>query len=71
MPEIRLKPETVALLKRRALKRRTGLGCFLCSRILESLGPERMLRPWPPRAESADFPVEAQGKHVKLEVACG
>lgn len=69
MPEIKLKAETVALLRRRAIKK--GVGCFVCTRILEALGDERELRAWPPGGDQVELPVDGQKAHVQLEIATG
>lgn len=72
-PGIVLSPETIELLNRRVGTLREdpddGIGCFCCKRILESLGPDRSLRPWPPgaSAEAVEYPVEGQRRHVLLE----
>ena len=66
-----LTEETVAMLRKRTVRTVKGekVGCFLCRRILEALGPDRQLREWPvgDRDEQLRFPVESQEAHVRLE----
>jgi len=68
-----LSEETLALLRKRTVRTVKGekVGCFLCRRILEALGPDRQLREWPvnDRDEQLHFAVEAQEAHVRLEKA--
>lgn len=66
-----LSPETITLLKARRTRVVKGekVGCFLCRRILEALGPKNELRKWPQDGtdEQVPFLVPSQAAHIKLE----
>ncbi|MGH8897628.1 MAG: hypothetical protein ACRDZ4_11535 [Egibacteraceae bacterium] len=66
-----LSAETLALVRKSkgTCHRLDGIGCFLCKWILEALGPDHALRPWPPGAEGSAivFSVDGQRRHILLE----
>lgn len=60
---VKLRDETLAVVKAKAAD-----GCFLCRRLLESIGPDNVLRDWPQDGETkAEFTVDAQKYHVTTE----
>jgi len=66
--KVRLSPKTKGVIEKRQLNRETERGCFLCTRILEALGPYGELRDWPVGGDNVEFPISGQRKHVLLEV---
>lgn len=66
--KVRLSPETKAVVVKCQLDRTTERGCFLCTRILEALGPNGELRDWPVGGHEVEFPITGQRTHVLLEV---
>lgn len=67
--EYELSPETIALLKRRKMKR-NGEGCWLCGIILRDFEEHKTLTDYPKDHNNQGvFPVEGKLKHIELEKA--
>ena len=63
---VALKPETAEVVRARA-----KAGCFLCKRILQTMGEGNELNDWPGSGgmgeDRTEFPVSGQRNHVLLE----
>ncbi len=61
-----LKPETAEVVRGKA-----KAGCFLCKRILQTMGEGNELNEWPGSGDTGEdrpeFPVSGQRNHVLLE----